>query len=81
MDIATISQFKIFDRQEGTWRHVYRDCFSNIESFVFQRRTQDGKVLNDFRIIESTAVLCLTAALKSQEENPDRFSVEITKFS
>lgn len=74
MDIKQVNSFRIFAFETRVWSHYTR----NLEGdFIYKQQTQDGKILHQFPIIESTAELCLNNALGLS----NICSVEIEKLS
>jgi hypothetical protein len=74
MNINQVNSFRIFAFETKLWSHYTRDLNGQ---FNYRQQTQDGKVLHNFPIIESTAELCLNNALGLR----DLCSVEIERNS
>jgi hypothetical protein len=71
MNIQQVQSFTIFNFQTHLISEHVRNTFDG--GFMFEQRTQNGKILHKFNVIESTAELALGIA----RSMPELCSVEI----
>lgn len=82
LDLMNISSVNGFTMQtEKRVTEIRRDAFS-VDSVHWRyiRRDRQGKILNSFSILESTAQIALQKALQLQHDRPDLVRVEIEKL-
>jgi hypothetical protein len=82
MNINQVSSFRIQTSADDLVRIFCRNNFATSakEEFVFVCQNRKGEEKYKFFILESTAELSLSNALKLQEKNSDLVRVEVTKL-
>lgn len=80
MNISSVNGFTMQTEKRVT--EIRRDAFSvDGVHWRYIRRDRQGKTLNSFSILESTAQIALQKALQLQHDRPDLVRVEIEKLS